>query len=206
MFPLEQAVLPTTVIPLHIFEPRYREFARDITPRDEPEFGIAPIERGREVGGEDVRSTVGVVARVLQSEEFDDGRWGIVSAATRRIRIVEWLPDDPYPRAMVENWPDEDATTYAADIDAATRAALDASVERLRAAANRLEPGQPVPEITLPDDHAQATWQAAVVAQLGSLDATSLLHEPGAASRIGRATALIDERAEIVEALADQRG
>ena len=112
MFPLEQAVLPTSVIPLHIFEPRYRAFAADVTPRPEPEFGIAPIERGREVGGDDVRADVGIVARVVQAEEFPDGRWAVVSIATRRIRVIEWLSDDPYPRAMVEDWPDEDLAGY----------------------------------------------------------------------------------------------
>lgn len=206
MFPLEQTVLPTAVVPLHIFEPRYRRLARDLTGSEEPEFGIAPIERGREVGGDDVRGDLGVVARVLEAEEFADGRWAMVSAATRRIRIVEWLPDDPYPQARVDDWPDTDADTYADEIDAATRAGLDAVVERLRAAADRLDPRHDVPQIALPDDPALATWQAAVFAQLGPLDGALLLAEPGAAERIERATLMIRDRAEILEALADQAG
>ena len=98
MFPLEHAVLPTAIIPLHIFEPRYRSLAADVTVRPEPEFGIAPIERGREVGGDDVRAEVAVVARVLEFEELPDGRWAVISIATRRIRVLDRLDDDPYPR------------------------------------------------------------------------------------------------------------
>ncbi|MDW3218386.1 MAG: LON peptidase substrate-binding domain-containing protein [Acidimicrobiales bacterium] len=206
MFPLEQTVLPTAVVPLHLFEPRYRQFARDVTARDEPDFGTAPIERGREVGGDDVRADVGVVARIIQHEEFDDGRWGLVASATRRIRVVEWLPDDPYPRALVEDWPDADADAYRDAIDVADRAGLEAGVERIRAAAGRLQPGRAIPEIVLAEDHAQAIWQAAVVAQLGPLDGSDLLAVPGVAARLERAVALIGERAEMLEALADERG
>ena len=204
MFPLEQAILPTAVVPLHIFEPRYRQFARDITPLAEPEFGIAPIERGREVGGDDVRADIGIVARVLQSEELPDGRWGIVSAATRRIRVVDWLADDPYPRARVEDWPDNDADTYRGGIDDTDRAALVAALARVRAALTRLDPNRPGPPIKLVDDPAQATWQSAVHARLGPLDSLTLLREPSAVRRIRRAAELIGDRAEVLEALADQ--
>ncbi|MDG2027503.1 MAG: LON peptidase substrate-binding domain-containing protein [Acidimicrobiales bacterium] len=206
MFPLEQAVLPTAIVPLHIFEPRYRQFARDITARDEPEFGIAPIERGREVGGEDVRSDVGVVARVVQAEEFPDGRWGLVATATRRIRVVEWLTDDPYPRATVEDWPDEDAETYSEATAGAPRASLDAIVTHIVDLAGRLNPAQDIPQVTLPTDDAQATWQAAVFVQVGPLDAATLLREPAAATRLTRTVEFLQERAEMLEALADERG
>ena len=52
MFPLEQPVLPGAVVPLHVFEPRYRALARDLEAAEEAEFGIVGITRGREVGGE----------------------------------------------------------------------------------------------------------------------------------------------------------
>jgi len=206
MFPLEQAILPTAVIPLHIFEPRYRAFAADVTPRADPEFGIAPIERGREVGGDDVRADVGVVARVMQHEEFADGRWAVVSIATRRLRVREWLEDDPYPRAMVEDWPDDDAATYRSAIDAASRVELQDLIERIRTAAGHLEPGRPTLPITLGDDPGQATWQAAVFAQLNAFDAMALLRAPGATRRLDLAIELIRDRAEVLEALADERG
>ncbi len=206
MFPLEQAVLPTSVIPLHIFEPRYRAFAADVTPRPEPEFGIAPIERGREVGGDDVRADVGIVARVVQAEEFPDGRWAVVSIATRRIRVIEWLSDDPYPRAMVEDWPDEDLAGYLEQIDAVDVTALHQAVERVSDAVGRLQPERPAPKADLGPDPAHATWQAAVFAQLNAFDAMALLQAPAAGERLDLATTLIRERAEVLEALANERG
>jgi Lon protease-like protein len=206
MFPLEQAVLPTTIVPLHVFEPRYRTLAAAVTALDDPEFGIAPIERGREVGGDDVRGDVGVVARVVEAEEFDDGRWALVVVATRRIRIREWLPDDPHPRALVEDWPDEDAADYRSHLGEAPTAGIAVALDRIRAAVQRLRPGTVVPPPALDDDPALATWQAAVFAQLTPYDATTLLRTPGAAERRDRAETLIGDRAEVLEALADQAG
>src|SRR5690606_29131778 len=71
-------------------------------------FGVVLIERGSEVGGEDVRTEVGTVARLIQAQRFDDGRWALVAVGQRRCRVVEWLPDDPYPRARIVDWPDPD--------------------------------------------------------------------------------------------------
>ena len=206
MFPLEQAVLPTAVVPLHIFEPRYRAFAADVTPRSDPEFGIAPIERGREVGGDDVRADVAVVARVMQFEEYPDGRWAVISVATRRIRVHEWLADDPYPRALVEDWPDEDADDYLDRLGPQPLAGVVDALDRIRWAVERLQPGRPVPAPDLSADPALATWEAAVFAQLTPYDATALLRVAGAAARLDAAERLLGERADVLEALAEQGG
>ena len=109
MFPLGCVLLPGVVLPLHVFEPRYQQMIRECLETDEHEFGVVLIDRGSEVGGGDSRSDVGVVAKMLQVAALDGGRFALVTVGTRRIRIVQWLPDDPYPRAEVEEWPDEPA-------------------------------------------------------------------------------------------------
>ena len=108
MFPLGSVVFPGQVVPLHIFEDRYRQLLSDIITLDEAgeleaaeTFGIALIERGHEVGGGDLRSTVGTRMVILGAERFDDGRWGVVTAGQERLEVHEWLDDDPYPRAIV---------------------------------------------------------------------------------------------------------
>src|SRR5580765_5978986 len=102
MFPLGSVLFPS------LFLPRYRALAKHcLAPEREPEFGVVLIERGSEVGGNDVRTSVGTVARVLEAAELDDGRWVLGTVGTRRIRVVEWLPDDPFPRAVIEDWDDE---------------------------------------------------------------------------------------------------
>lgn len=102
MFPLGSTVFPGQVVPLHVFEPRYRELLGDLTgPDGDATFGIVLIDRGFEVGGGDHRVDVATRVEILQAEEFEDGRWGVVAAGVERIDILEWLEDDPYPMARV---------------------------------------------------------------------------------------------------------
>lgn len=106
MFPLGSNVFPTQVVPLHIFEERYRMLMADLfadraAEDDAPTFGVVLIERGRETGGGDVRAAVGTKVSILQAEEFDDGRWGVIVAGVERLDVVKWHEDDPYPVADV---------------------------------------------------------------------------------------------------------
>lgn len=197
MFPLEQVVLPSALVPLHIFESRYRALARFVVDCDDPEFGVVMIERGREVGGGDLRADVGVVARVVQSEEFPDGRWGLVAIATRRIRVEHWLPDDPYPKALVEHWPDSDT-----DITPDTVAALSSQLKRILVAAQQLAPKLRIKEPSINfDDPTYGAWQLTVAAQLGALDNQKLLLEAGWCQRSELALELFSQRADLLEAL-----
>ncbi len=109
MFPLGSVLLPGGLLPLHVFEPRYRQLVIDcLADAGDPEFGVTMIERGSEVGGGDERTDVGVVARMVQVNALEDGRYAVVAVGTRRIRVNAWLPDDPYPLADVDDWPDDD--------------------------------------------------------------------------------------------------
>lgn len=197
MFPLEQTVLPSAMVPLHIFEQRYRELARFLATLDEPEFGIAMIERGREVGGDDLRSNVGVVVRVVRAEEFPDGRWVLLARSTRRIRVERWADDDPYPQALVEDWPDTDTVVSPETLDRLT-----SGLRRILATARLLAPDHRInePAIDL-DDPTYGAWQLIVSAQLGALDNQRLLREPGWQKRAGLALELFEQRAEVLEAL-----
>ena len=161
MFPLGTVLLPNMVLPLHVFEPRYRALMRDVLPA-EREFGVVRVREGCAVGGGDLRDDLGTVARVLQAQELDDGRWVIVTVGTRRIRIERWLEDDPYPRALVHELA-EDA------IDAMTLARRDELARRLRRLlAQRAELGLEAAPSTfeLAEDPATACWQLIVLAPL----------------------------------------
>lgn len=132
MFPLGSPLLPGAALPLHIFEPRYQALARRCTGNDEP-FGVVMIERGSEVGGGDVRADVGCLAVITQYRELPDGRWVMVATGDRRIRVVEWLEDDPYPRALTADWLDDPT-----DVPVEERTAIVARLRRLRARASEI--------------------------------------------------------------------
>ena len=86
MFPLGSVLVPGMILPLHVFEPRYRALVRDCTAGD-GEFGVVLIERGSEVGGGDARTDVGTMARIVQADELPDGRFAVGAVGMRRIRV-----------------------------------------------------------------------------------------------------------------------
>lgn len=181
MFPLGLALVPGAVLPLHIFEPRYRALVHDALAGD-ADFGVVLIERGREVGGGETRSGVGTIAHIADGHAFDDGRYALVCVGTERFRVVEWLADDPYPRARIEPWPDEpdDAATEA-------RRRVEARLEEL--AAERARRHIDMPAVELDADPSIASYQAVVLAGLGPFDTQRALTCPG----VGERLALVDD-------------
>lgn len=170
MFPLGNVLVPHAVLPLHLFEDRYRVMIRDVLDGDR-EFGVVLIERGREVGGGDVRGDLGTVARVLEAEEFDDGRWAVISAGTRRLRVVEWLPDDPYPRAVVEELEDDEPGPDAHELVEQVRLRLG----RLLARASELGDDVAPATTEISEDPLVASWHATTLAPIGPFDTQRLL-------------------------------
>lgn len=170
MFPLGTVLLPHMVLPLHVFEPRYRAMMDDILLGDR-EFGVVLITHGHEVGGDDVRSDVGTVARVMHAEELDDGRWLVVALGVRRLRVDRWLRDDPYPRALVTDLEEQHD-------DAVVLQRADELAPRLRAILRKQrelgdDPDPPVYEVS--PDLDIACWQPAVIAPINPFDAQRVL-------------------------------
>jgi uncharacterized protein len=175
MFPLGQPLVPSGLLPLHIFEPRYQAMAEHLVEArpDDPhaaELGVVLIERGSEVGGDDVRTDVGTVARVIQAQRFDDGRWGIVAVGQRRCRVVEWLPDDPYPRARVVDWPDPDDP-----VEPGLYRDTVAGLRRVLALAAELGAENADATAEVSDDPVLGSYQVAALGPFGPLDRQRLL-------------------------------
>jgi Lon protease-like protein len=177
MFPLGTVLFPHAVLPLHIFEPRYRVLMHDCL-RGEPIFGVVLIERGSEVGGGDSRFPTGTAARIERAAELPDGRWVLEAVGTRRFDVLEWLPDDPYPRASIQ-WREEEekGRGHSEIVDEAERAVRQA----LALKAELDEPAVPATVEFDPDPQVRG-WQLAAVAPLGPVDRQHLLSldDPGA--------------------------
>ena len=188
MFPLGTVLLPGVVLPLHVFEPRYQQLVRDCLEAEEHEFGVVLIDRGSEVGGGDTRADVGVVATMLQVAALDTGRFAVVTIGTRRIRVTEWLPDQPYPRADVEDWPD---------------GPVDVSTERLGATASRarrcaglaVEMGDrsSVPEGELTGEPSADSFALAAISPFGPVDQYAALCAPDPLTRLDVIDRMLDD-------------
>jgi uncharacterized protein len=192
MFPLGTVLFPTMVLPLHVFEPRYRALVDDCEAGD-GEFGVVLIERGSEVGGGDVRTEVGTVARILQLERFPDGRSALAAVGTRRIRVERWLEDDPYPRAEVEDWEDTGVPVLVLDdVEQGFRRALALAAELGEATA-------PL-DVELAPDPVLATFQMAALAPLGPVDRQAVLATATADERVVLLTELLQDATELLRA------
>ena len=101
LFPLPLVALPHELIPLHVFEARYKTMVEDLLER-ESEFGIVWAAEG-------VLRDIGCACEITEVlERMDDGRLNLLTRGTRPFRIVEREPDRPYPRATVEFLEDRD--------------------------------------------------------------------------------------------------
>jgi Lon protease-like protein len=194
MFPLGLVLFPYAILPLHVFEPRYLAMMADIG--DDGRFGVTLIERGSEVGGGDQRFNVGSLARVLHRVDLDGGRLAVVAIGTERIRVADWLADDPYPRAIVETIPDEPP---ASDVSVLINEAL---LLRRRIYGLASEAGVDVgdPSIELAADPVAASWQLCAVSPVGTLDQQHLIETDDPAARLRHLIATMQSEAQTLEA------
>ena len=197
MFPIGSVLLPTAVLPLHIFEPRYRLMIRHCLDGNRS-FGVVLIARGSEVGGGEERTDLGTVAQVVGATELTDGRWYVVALGTQRLRVLRWLADDPYPRAEVVEWSDNPAHQPARAEDYAQ---LVTDARRLLALA--AEAGEQVAEVTteFADDPALGSFQIAAALPLGAFDRQRVLATDSSAARCALVGRLCAEKAGDLQAL-----
>jgi Lon protease-like protein len=198
MFPLGTALLPGSVLPLHVFEPRYRQMVHDILEQDDAaEFGVVMIARGREVGGGDVRNDVGAVARVLDMRALPDGRYALVAVGVDRLRVNAWLPDDPYPLADVDLWPDEDVGVIDRSAAASAIELLHQRVRLVNDEVRALGDATP-PDTEIAEDPHLALYHLGSLAPLGPADRQRMLEAATLAERLEVFSAALDDAAAVV--------
>jgi uncharacterized protein len=183
LFPLGSVLFPGLVLPLNIFEDRYRQLVRDLLDQPEPrEFGVIAIRHGRETGVDGVSDLydVGCLAEIRQIEAHDDGRYGLVTVGTRRFRLLGLCDPVPYLEADVELLADEvgDAAAAAVAVSSVQRAFLD----YLGALADRRAATFEVPE--LPDEPLLLSYLVAAAMVVDLSDKQRLLAAPDAARRL----------------------
>jgi Lon protease-like protein len=123
LFPLGIVMLPTELVPLHIFEERYKIMIGECLD-EEREFGIVWF-------ADDRLCDIGCAGRITQLlEKSEDGRMNILVQGTRPFRLVERIPDLPYPAGTIELL-DDDADEAPADVVAQARERYADLVERV---------------------------------------------------------------------------
>src|SRR5712671_54089 len=99
LFPLGTVLYPGLLLPLHIFEDRYRQLVRDLLAGREPrQFGVIAIRKGRETGIDGVSALyeIGCTATLRRVMEHPDGRFELVTAGAQRFRLASLDHSRPY--------------------------------------------------------------------------------------------------------------
>jgi Lon protease-like protein len=210
LFPLGTVLFPGLVLPLHVFEPRYRSLVQDLKalPTDVTrEFGVVAIRRGWEVGAPEGASLtagssltlyeVGCSAEVRQITDLPDGRFDLTTVGRRRFRLigiqesaapyltgeVEWLADDTGPA--------DEAEELAAHVLAAFQRYLQLV---------RQDDGETVGE-QMPGDPTVLSHLVAATASLSLEERQKLLAEPDTVSRLRAERAMLRREAGLLQSL-----
>jgi hypothetical protein len=202
LFPLGHTVLfPGVVLPLHVFEERYRELVRTLVEQEEGtprRLGVVAIRQGWEVGADAAEALheVGCAAELRRVTRYPDGRFDLVTVGADRFRLrevdresrpylvgsVEWLPPDP-PSA-----------------DPGPAAAVATLFAEYVAFAAALQ-GRPRETVELPADPGELSHLVGSAAVLTLEDRQALLEAPDAAARLRAELRLLKRETTMVRTL-----
>jgi uncharacterized protein len=199
LFPLGAVLYPGMLLPLHIFEERYRQLVRDLLEGPEPRrFGVIAIRKGRETGIDGVHSLyeIGCTATVRRVDELEDGRYDLVTVGTQRFRLLALDQTLPYLQGEIEPLA-EDVVDQAASapsvraVQVAFRAYLDALTER-GGATVRIE--------ELPSEPVLLSFVVAATTVIDLPERQALLDEPDTIRRLGTERALLARETAMLRA------
>jgi Lon protease-like protein len=170
LFPLNTVLFPGMILPLHIFEPRYKLMI-DKCITDNSPFGVALIRSGQEVGVPAVPCNVGTSAYVRKVDQLSDGRMNIECVGYQRFKIREIVTAVPYMVGITEPMPSlEDDAPAVPDLTTALRGLLPDYLSLISRAT-----GKTLPFDMLPAQGDALAYWTAIIAPLDNADKQSLL-------------------------------
>jgi hypothetical protein len=200
LFPLGSVLYPGLLLPVHIFESRYRKLVHDLLAEPEPRrFGVIAIREGRETGADGVSALydIGCTATVRQVIEQEDGRFYLITVGTERFRLAEIDRSEPYLHGQVDYLPEDTGDREAAqlavqEVQNGFRAYLDALAERGAAKVSTPD---------LPDDPVRLSYLVAASMIANLSDKQALLAQPDALHRLTTERALLSRENAMLRSL-----
>lgn len=188
LFPLNTVLFPGQLLPLHIFEDRYRQMIGECLQTGGP-FGVVLIRDGEEVGDPNTEPyPIGTTAHIVQAERLADGRLNIICVGNARFRVQQTFHDMPYLRGEIDLWPWQ-------PLDAEQVAQLPpllqvrSRLERYIQLLSKIT--QSDVDIELPDDAAALANLGAAVLQISVTEKQALLSTGSIGELLDRVAALL---------------
>ena len=196
IFPLGTVLVPGLVLPLHVFEPRYRVLIEALMalPEGAPrQFGVIALRNGSETGGQGAPDlhAVGCTAELREVTPYADGRFDIVGVGETRFRLIGLDTDagTPYHTGNVEFLPESDG---------------DGDVEQLSSRVTQLfadyRASLGVEVSALPEDPQVVSYLVAAAVVLYLSDRQALLEQPTNADRLRAERDLLRRECALVKA------
>ncbi len=201
LFPLNTVLFPHARLPLHIFEPRYREMiARCID--DDLAFGVLLIKEGVEVGGLAIPHPVGTLAQITNLTHLPDGRMNLTALGVTRFRLLEQFDAHAYATGRIVLLPDE-------HVDETQTQPVAADVRRwfteyVRAIRQVSEPDRVATAFNLPDDSTALSYIVAAVLPITALEKQMLLEIQTTHERLQRELNLLRREIELLKTMLEK--
>lgn len=200
LFPLGTVLFPGLVLPLHVFEDRYRQLVRDLLEEPEPRsFGVIAIRRGRETGvtGVSALHQVGCTATIRRITTHPDGRYDLVTVGTQRFTLAGLDNSRPYltGRAELLGDPAGDESAAGPGVHEVQRAFL-GYLDALTG-----QTGTKVAAPDLPDDPVALSYLVAASMVIDLSDRQALLAAPDAVQRLAAERTLLAAQASMMRTL-----
>jgi Lon protease-like protein len=205
LFPLGQVVLfPGMVLPLHVFEERYRAMIGTCQVTDGL-FGVLLIRSGREVGGPAETEKVGCTARISRLDRLPDGRMYLLATGESRFRLLDptILRPEGYLVGRSGIVDEEDVADVPATLVEQVALRLRRyreALTRLRSDQGRAEPEEPAPNVAEMDP-AALSFHAAGVLYVHTRERQALLELDDTARRLRRISRILKRELETLEVL-----
>ena len=200
LFPLGTVLYPGLVLPLNIFEERYRQLVRDLLDGPQPRrFGVIAIREGRETGVDGVSALydIGCLATVRDVTELPDGRYELVTVGTDRFKLHRLDESKPYLLGEVELL--DEQVGDGAESKLAVTAVQRAFRRYLDVLAAKGSATISVPE--LPDEPVLLSYLVAASVIIDLPERQGLLAQPSALRRLRSERALLAKEAAILREL-----
>ncbi|MCP3817327.1 LON peptidase substrate-binding domain-containing protein [Streptomyces sp. A3M-1-3] len=223
LFPLNSVLFPGLVLPLNIFEERYRAMMRDLLKTDEDEprrFAVVAIKDGREVaptapglpdqtavpergpaagfGDDPIQAfhPVGCVADAATIREREDGGFEVLATGTTRVRLLSVDATGPYLVAELEELPEDSGEGAGALAEGVLRAFRNYQKRLAGARERSLSTGA-----ELPDEPSVVSYLIAAAAVLDTPAKQRLLQAPDTASRLAEELKLLRSETAVIRHL-----
>ena len=188
LFPLDVVLFPGMTLPLHIFEPHFREMTKMCLDCNTP-FGVILAHDARQPDSP-TPARIGTFARILDYARLPDGRYNLLTKGAGRFEVVEFVDDAPYLEATVRPLHDIEEPGDLRELASAATEALQAYLRIVFA-----QVGSEDFQIEIPDDPSELSYLIGMCLTCEDCEKQEILEMRSLSQRLARGAEVLQSEA-----------